>query len=91
MIEIKFECNICGEIYTTKQEKVKIPLGWGVVRPTLKVAMPSFPDKKKDREAYWEFDKLKDKLKKRLQEKAYHICHKCLKMEHKKILKIEKV
>ena len=86
--EIKFICNICNESFVTFDMKCKITTGWGVVTPTLKVKMPSFPDKKKDRSAYWEFDKLKIKLKQQLQERAYHICHKCLQTHQGKILKI---
>jgi len=92
MITIVFKCNLCPATHTmshTGGKKVKLPTGWGAVRPTLRVNMPEYPDRKKELQRWREFDRLCDKLKEQLLEKEYHICHRCLKLSQDKLLKIE--
>lgn len=90
-IEIKFECNICKEIYYKKDGEKSIPIGWGAIRPTLRVSLPPYSElkTKKDQEAFWEFDELKDSLKRKLWDQEIHICHSCLRLNQNKILRIE--
>jgi|SaaInlLV_10m_DNA_2_1039722.scaffolds.fasta_scaffold01930_8 hypothetical protein len=98
MIEIKFTCNICNEIFVSNDSKIKTPLGWGAVTPTLRVNMPdidAFKASKKDGESYsgWTnyraFENKCLELKNDLRIKAYHVCHNCLQLGQDKILKIE--
>ena len=93
--EVKFECNVCGEVFIINGSlkysngQARVPLGWGAIRPTLRVRYPKYPDKKKDQEKYDEFEETCKNLKTLLFEKEYHVCHKCLKLSQDKILKIE--
>ena len=91
-IKITFTCNICHQQYTRTDGKSKIPLGWGAVRPTLRVSLPSLHDGKdmgmSDREWY-DYIELRDNLKKKLWENEYHICPDCLKLSQREILRIE--
>ena len=90
-IEITFTCNVCGEEYHTNDLKIKVPVGWGSIKPTLRVKMPNWMDAKtkKDKKLWDDLDDAKEKLKKQLELKEYHLCCKCLRLSQDKILKIE--
>jgi len=88
-VEIKFTCNLCKEVFYRKDGKSKIPLGWGAVRPTLRINMPTRPKKDEDLDEYFKFEDLCKKLKKHLFENEHHICHKCLKFYKGTLLKVE--
>ena len=89
-IEIKFTCNICRETYVRADGKNKIPLGWGAIRPTLRVNVPPWEDKmsKKKTKQRRELQDARDELKAKLCEHEYHLCHICLQTNQGKILRI---
>ena len=72
-----------------------MPLEWGEIKPTLRVAMPiglSYRKyKKSDKKKWGEIQDLRDKLKNQLQDKAYHLCPRCLQISSNKILRLEDV
>jgi hypothetical protein len=89
MIEVKFTCNVCGAEFIAHGLQKREPIGWGTVRPTLRVNHGPWPKTKKDQEQAVEFDRMGDSLKKKLCEKEYHLCHTCLKTAQNNIIQIE--
>ena len=91
MVDVKFTCNICGGEFVTNDPRAGIPLGWGAIRPTLRVKLPNKMHslKGKDRKKWNDFEDLKDNLKKKLWQSEYHVCHECLCNSQGEILKIE--
>jgi len=95
MIDIKFTCNLCGEFFVRTDGKAKAPVGWGTVRPQLRVNYPESPTynpkrESKESKAYWKFKELCEGLKKQLMSREYHLCHNCLRLKQKELLQIEK-
>jgi hypothetical protein len=94
MIEIKFTCNICGEVFKCNDQKIKTPMGWGAITPSLRVNIKSkyFGSKEYDDNGWKKYAKFRDRcceLKDQLKIRTYHICHKCLMLGQNKILAIE--
>jgi hypothetical protein len=89
MIEVKFTCNVCGTEYINKGLCRREPIGWGTVRPTLKVNSGPWPKLQKDAEARLDFERNMRDLKDKLCEKEYHLCHRCLTTAQKNIIQIE--
>lgn len=91
MIEIKFQCNICSSVFIRDDGKAKTPTGWGAIKPTLRINMPSYADakSKKDKDLWEELYRVGDKLKRELWKKEYHVCPDCLRLRNDSILKIE--
>ena len=90
-IEIKFTCNICLTSYNRTDGKAKIPIGWGAVRPTLRVNAPSYgdADTKEKKDQWRKIQDVRDTLKKKLWEKEYHLCQDCLLTAQSTVLQIE--
>jgi len=90
-VEIKFTCNICFIVYIRDDGKSKMPVGWGAIRPTLRVNMPPWAKcDTKEKEEQWEkLSATREALKQKLYKKEYHLCQDCLNLSQDKILRIE--
>jgi hypothetical protein len=89
MIEVKFTCNVCETEFVSKGLVRREPIGWGTVRPTLRINPGPWPKAKKEQDARLEFERTCSDLKSKLCEKEYHLCHKCLTTAHLNIVQIE--
>jgi len=89
MLNINFECNICGTVYSPPDDNTRVPEGWGVMTPTLRVSLPKWAQSGDAHKKWREAQDLRENFKKQLVKRKYHICPICLKLNQAQILKIE--
>lgn len=90
-LEIKYTCNICNRIYIRNDGKITLPLGWGSIKPTLRIMIPNWREDltKKEHGVWASRKKLYQQLKDKLVERIYYICPDCLELSQGDIIKIE--